>query len=77
MLATRTELVTIVSPDTSSSCWARANVVVPADRAIAVPGVTSSAAARAMASFCGFSRTDLASNPGSSVERPTTDVAPP
>ena len=36
--ATRTELVTTVRSGTSSRWWASANVVVPPDRAIALPG---------------------------------------
>ena len=52
-------------------------VVVPADRAMAVPGRTSSAAAEAMASFSSRWRTDLAAKPGSSVEPAPGTVAPP
>ena len=77
MLATRTELVTIVSPGTSSNCWASAKVVVPADSAMAVPGATRAAAARAMASFCGCSSTDLASKPGSWLLGAPGSTAPP
>ena len=49
--ATRTELVTTVRSGTSSSWCASAYVVVPPDSAIALPGATSSAAARAMSSL--------------------------
>ncbi len=77
MLATRTELVTIVRPATSSNCPARAKVVVPADSAIAVPGFTRSAAARAIASFCGLASTDLASKPGSWLLGAPGSTAPP
>ena len=62
---TRSELVTIVRPGTSSRHWASANVVVPADRAIAVPGLTRLAAALPIAAFSGCSSTSLASKPGS------------
>ena len=62
---TRSELVTMVSPGTSSRHCASANVVVPAARAIAVPGVTILAAARAIAVFSGCSSTSFASKPGS------------
>ena len=62
---TRSELVTIVSPGTSRRHWASANVVVPADRAIAVPGLTRLAAALPIAAFSGCSSTSLASKPGS------------
>ena len=55
----------MVSPGTSSRHCASANVVVPAARAIAVPGVTILAAARAIAVFSGRSSTSFASKPGS------------
>ena len=64
-LVTRSELVTMVSPGTSSRHCASANVVVPAARAIAMPGVTMLAAVRAIAVFSGRSSTNFASNPGS------------
>ena len=76
-LATRTELVTIVSLGISRRCRASSKVVVPADSAIAVPGLTSAAAARAMASFSGRSSTDLASNPGSWLLGAPGSTAPP
>ena len=45
------EFVTTVSSGTSARWWASVQVVVPAESAIAVPGRTSRAARRAMASF--------------------------
>ncbi len=58
-------LVTTVSPGTAVSRPASAYVVVPADRAIALPGTTSAAAAWAIASLSAVSRSALASKPGS------------
>ena len=55
----------MVTPGTSSRHCASANVVVPAARATAVPGVTILAAAWAIAVFSGRSRTSFASKPGS------------
>jgi hypothetical protein len=75
--AIRIEFVTIVSPSTARSACASANVVVPADSPTAVPGETSSTAARAIASFSGCWRDDFASNPGSSVLADLVRVAPP
>ena len=76
-LVTRSELVTMVRPGTSSRHWASANVVVPAATAIAVPGVTRLAAARAMAVFSGRSSTSLASKPGSWLAGVPGSTAPP
>ena len=58
-LAARTELVTTVSRGISRRCLASSKVVVPAESAIAVPGVTRAAAALAMASFSGRSQHGL------------------
>src|SRR5258708_36739815 len=64
-LATRSELVTMVRPGTSTRHWARANVVVPAGIAIAGPGLTRDAAVGAMGAFPGRPRTSLSAKPGS------------
>jgi hypothetical protein len=64
-LATRIEFVTTVRPGTLNSCSASAYVVVPADSAIAAPGVTRPAAALAIIPFSGSSLPDFASKPGS------------
>ncbi len=66
-----------VRSGTSTRWWAKVQVVVPADRATAVPGRIRWAAARAMPSFSGCCRTDLAANPGSSVDPGPATVAPP
>ena len=63
--ATRSELVTMVSPGTSSRHWASANVVVPEAIATAVLGLTRAAAVRAIVFFSGRSRTSLSSKPAS------------
>ena len=76
-LVTRSELVTMVSPGTSSRHWASANVVVPEAIAIAVPGVTMVAAARAIEVFSGRSRTSFASKPGSWLAGDPGRTAPP
>ena len=76
-LATRSELVTMVSPGTSSRHWASANVVVPAEIATAVPGLTRPAAARAMDDFSGRSSTSLSSKPGSWTLCEPGRTAPP
>lgn len=75
--ATRTELVTTVSGPIVTRCWASAKVVVPPESAIALPGVTSAAAARAISSLAESSRVDFASKPGSWVRASSTGTAPP
>src|SRR5215471_6025120 len=79
-LTTRTELVTMVTPGTPGmpiSRSASANVVVPADRPMALPGVTSSAAAPAIAALAACSRVDLVSKPGSWLLGAPGRTAPP
>ena len=63
--ATRSELVTTVTPGISATRAASAWVVVPAEIAIAMPGSTSAAAAAAIACFSSCWSADLATNPGS------------
>ncbi len=75
--AIRSELVTTVRPSTACRCRATAKVVVPAARAIAEPGGTSAAAARAIASLAGSSQCALVSNPGSPLDGASTRTAPP
>ena len=74
---TCTELVTMVTPGMPISCSASAKVVVPADRPIALPGVTSSTAARAIAALAACSRVDLVSKPGSWLLGAPGRTAPP
>ena len=75
--ATGTELVRTVRPGTSVRCLASSKVVVPAEMAIAVPGVTRLAAAAAISVFSLCMSVDLIVNPGSNWELPSTAVAPP
>ena len=75
--ATRTELVTTTRSGTPTMSSASCHVVVPAVSPMAVPGCTIWAAATAMERFSPCWRWDFASNPGSSVARCSTAVAPP
>src|SRR5690606_8427605 len=75
--ATGIELVITVSSGTPMRWCASCHVVVPADRATAVPGRTSWAARRAITSFSCCCLADLAVKPGSSVEPGPIAVAPP
>ncbi len=63
--AAGSEFVTTVSGRMSlvATCWASRCVVVPADRAIALPGRTRSSAARAMAAFSAAGDLELGEEP--------------
>ena len=68
--ATVVELVTIVSPSMSARNGVMAQVVVPAEMAMAVPGRMSAAAAAAIDCLADRAISRLASKPGSSVTLP-------
>ena len=72
----RIELVTTIRSSTAASASTKRHVVVPAVSPIAVPGRTSSAAARAIARFSSICSVDLTANPGSTVVADGS-VAPP